>query len=61
MGFGDRDDRGSVEAHQRSMEHAKEMRQLNKRLKELEVEDAKKRGGILSKAMRFFSSKHGTR
>jgi hypothetical protein len=28
MGFGDRDDRGSVEAHLRAKEHAKDMRQF---------------------------------
>ncbi|WP_353066440.1 hypothetical protein RBB77_08360 [Tunturibacter psychrotolerans] len=41
MGFGDRDDRGSVEAHLRSVERAKEMRQLNRRLKELEARGRK--------------------
>ena len=61
MGFGDRDDRGSVEAHLRAKEHAIEMRQFNKRMKELDAEDARKRGGILTRVMRFFSSKHGTR
>ncbi|NYF53952.1 hypothetical protein [Tunturiibacter gelidoferens] len=61
MGFGDRDDRGSVEAHVRAKEHAKEMRQLKTRMKELEAEDARMRGGILTRVMRFFSSKHGTR
>ena len=61
MGFGDRDDRGSVEAHLRAQAHAKEMRQFNKRMKELEAEDARRRGGIISRAMGFFSSKHGTR
>jgi hypothetical protein len=43
------------------MEHAKEMRQLNARMKELEAEDARRHGGILTGVMRFFSSKHGTR
>jgi hypothetical protein len=61
MGFGDRDDRGSVEAHLRAKEHAKEMRQFNKRMKELDAEDARKRAGILTGVMRFFCSKHGTR
>jgi hypothetical protein len=61
MGFGDRDDKGSVEAHLRSKEHAKEMRQLNIRMKELEAEDARKRGGLLTRVARFFASKHGTR
>jgi hypothetical protein len=40
MGFGDRDDRGSVEAHLRAQAHAREMRQFNKRMKELDAEDA---------------------
>jgi hypothetical protein len=61
MGFGDRDDRGSVEAHLRAIEQAKEMRQFNRRMKELDAEDARKRRGILTRVMRFFSSKHGTR
>jgi hypothetical protein len=60
MGFGDRDDRGSVEAHLRAKEHAKEMRQFNKRMKELDAGDARKRGGVLTRVIRFFSSKHGT-
>ena len=50
MGFGDRDDRGSVEAHLRAKEDAKEIRLYNRRMKELEVEDSmKKRDGILSR------------
>jgi hypothetical protein len=59
MGFGDTDDRGSVEAHLRAKEHAKEMRQFNKRMKELEAEDARKRGGVLIRVMRFFRSNDG--
>jgi hypothetical protein len=61
MGFGDRDDRGSVEAHLRAKEHAKEMRKFNARMKELEAEDARRRDGILTRVVRFFTSKHGTR
>ena len=61
MGFGDRDDKGSVEAHLRAKAETREMRQYNTRMKELEAEDARRRGGILTKVMRFFSSKHGTR
>jgi hypothetical protein len=38
-----------------------EMRQFNKRMKELEAEDARRRGGLLTKIMRFFSSKHWAR
>jgi hypothetical protein len=61
MGFGDRDDRGSVEAHLRAKELEKDMRKLNSRMKELEEEDARKRRGLLTRVVRFFSSKHGTR
>ncbi|MGF7183699.1 hypothetical protein [Tunturiibacter psychrotolerans] len=61
MGFGDRDDKGSVEAHLRAKAEARETRQYNKRMKELEAEDARRRGGILTRVMRFFSSKHRTR
>jgi hypothetical protein len=39
----------------------KEMRRFNKRVKELDAEDAQRRGGFLTKVVRFFSSKHGTR
>jgi hypothetical protein len=60
-GFGDRDDRGSAEAHLRAQAHAKEIRQFNKRMKELEAEDARRRGGFISRVMGFFSSKQGTR
>jgi hypothetical protein len=61
MGFGDRDDRGSVEAHLRTRGHAKEMRKFNARMKELEAEDAAKRDGIITSFVRFFTSKHRTR
>jgi hypothetical protein len=61
MGFGDRDDLGSVEAHLRAKEHAKEMRQFNKRMKELEAEDTRRRDGLLARVVQFFSSKHGRR
>jgi hypothetical protein len=54
-------DRGSVEAHLRAEANAKEMRRLNKRMKDLDAEDAQRRGGLLTKVVRFFSSKHGTR
>lgn len=57
MGFGDRDDRGSAEAHLRTKEHAKEMGQFTARMKELEAEDARRHGGILTSVMRFFCSK----
>jgi hypothetical protein len=61
MGFGDRDDKGSVEAHLRAKAGAREMRQYNTRMKELEAEDSRRRGGILTRVMQFFSSKHRTR
>jgi hypothetical protein len=56
MGFGDRDDRGSVEAHLRAKAEASETRAYNRRMKELEAEDATKRGGLLTRIMRFFKS-----
>jgi hypothetical protein len=59
MGSGDRDDRGSVEAHLRAEAHAKDMRRFNQRMKELDAEDAQRRGGFVAKDMRFFSSKPG--
>jgi hypothetical protein len=59
MGFGDRDDRGSVEAHLRAEAHAKEMRRFNKRMRELDAEGAQ--SGFLTRVVRFFSSKDGTR
>jgi hypothetical protein len=46
MGFGDGDDRGSVEAHLRAEAHAKEMRRFNKRMRELDAEGAQRRGGL---------------
>jgi hypothetical protein len=51
MGFGDRDDKGSVEAHLRAEAEAREMRQYNTRMKELEAEDARRRGGIQGYAL----------
>jgi hypothetical protein len=45
IGFGDRPDPGTVEA----MAEAAETRRYNRRMKELEAEDAAKRGGWLSK------------
>ena len=59
--FGDRDDKGSVEADLRAKAEAREIRQYNERMKKLEAEDATKRGGLLTKVARFFSSTHGTR
>jgi hypothetical protein len=66
MGFGDRDDRRSVKAHLRAKAHAKEMSRLtkemsrlNKWMRELEADDAAKRGGILSRVMRLFHQQGG--
>jgi hypothetical protein len=58
MGFGDRDDRGSVEAHLRAKDEARETLLYNRRMKELEAEEAARRG-FLARVMRFFSSKLG--
>jgi len=49
--------RGTAE----SKEHAKEMRKFNARMKELDADDARKRGELLARVVRFFSSKHRTR
>jgi hypothetical protein len=49
MGFDNRDDKGSVEARLRAKEHAKEMRQFNKRMKELAAEEAMSHGGSLAR------------
>ncbi|WP_260740511.1 hypothetical protein [Tunturiibacter lichenicola] len=61
MGFSDKDDRDSVEAHLRAKEQAKDMRRFNKRMKELEAEDARRRDSILTRVMGFFCSQYGTR
>jgi hypothetical protein len=37
MGFGDRDDKGSVEAHLRAKAEARETRIYDRRMKELEA------------------------
>jgi hypothetical protein len=58
MGFGDRDDRGSVEAHLRAKFEAKETRQYNRRMKELEAEHAKRKSvGFLSRLIRFLKGR----
>jgi hypothetical protein len=61
MGFGDRDERGSVEAHLRAKEHAREMRLFNATMKKLDANDARKRSGLFSRVVRFFSSKYWSR
>jgi hypothetical protein len=54
MGFGDRDDRGSVGAHLKAKAEARETRQDNARMKQLEAEDEmKKSDGILLKVVKF--------
>jgi hypothetical protein len=54
MGFCDRDDKRSVDAHLRVKAEAKETRIYNRRMKELEAQDAMKRSdGILSKVVKF--------
>jgi hypothetical protein len=58
MGFGDRDDKGSVEAHPRAKEDAREKRHYNRRMKEIKAEEAARRG-LLSRLMRFLSSRWG--
>jgi hypothetical protein len=45
IGFGDRPDPGTVEGHRNAMAEAAETRRYNRRMKELEAEDAAQRGG----------------
>ena len=54
MGFGDAPDPRTVEGHQAAMQEAAETRRYNRRMKELETEDATRRGGWLSKLVSFF-------
>jgi len=42
IGFGDRPDLGTVEGHRNAMAEAVETRRYNRRMKELEAEDAAK-------------------
>jgi hypothetical protein len=58
-GFGDRSDLGTVEGHRNRMAEAAETRQYNRRMKELAAQDEAKRGGLLSRVVRFFTSKSG--
>jgi hypothetical protein len=55
IGFGDRPDLGTVEGHRNRVAEAAETRQYNRRMKELEAQDAAKRDGLLPRLMRFFS------
>jgi hypothetical protein len=51
IGFGDRPDPGTVEGHLNAKAEAAEDRQYNRRMKELAVEDEKRRGGLLARVM----------
>ena len=57
--FGDGPDPGTVEGHRNRVVEAAETRAYNRRMKELEAQDAAKVGGLLSRVMRFFTSKPG--
>ena len=57
--FGDGPDPGTVEGHRNRVAEAAETRAYNRRMKELEAQDAAKRGGLLSRVIRFFTSKAG--
>lgn len=57
--FGDGPDPGTVEGHRNAMAEAAETRAYNRRMKELEAQDAAKRGGFVSRVKRFFSSNPG--
>jgi hypothetical protein len=61
IGFGDRPDPGTVESHRNAMDEAAETRRYNRRMKELEAEDAAKRGGWLSKLVSFFGFRSRSR
>jgi hypothetical protein len=52
--FGDRPDPGTVEGHLNAVAKAAEIRQYNRRMKELAAEDEKRRGGLLARVMKFF-------
>jgi hypothetical protein len=55
--FGDGPDPDTVEGHLNRVAEARETRRYNKRIKELEAEDARRRGGLFSKILDFFSSR----
>jgi hypothetical protein len=55
--FGDRPDPGTVEGHRAAMAEAAETRAYNRRMKELAVQDAERRVGLLSRVFGFFTSK----
>jgi hypothetical protein len=56
MGFGDRDDTGSVEAHLRTKAEAAETRRYNRQMRLLEAEEAKgNSGGFFSKLLQLLT------
>ena len=55
--FGDGPDPGTVEGHLNAVAEAAETRKYNRRMKELAAEDAAKRGRLVSRVMRLFTSK----
>jgi hypothetical protein len=55
--FGEGPDPGTVEGHRNRMAEAAETRASNRRMKELDAEDAAKRGGMLSRVMDLLFSK----
>ena len=59
IGFGDRPGPGTVEGHRNAMVEAAETRQYNRRMKELAAQDEAKRGGLLSRVIKLFSSNAG--
>jgi hypothetical protein len=57
--FGERPDPGTVEGHLNAKEESAETRRYNKRMNELEAQDANRQGrreGTLSKMLRFLSA-----
>jgi hypothetical protein len=59
IGFGDRPDPGTVEDHLNAMDEAAETRRYNKRMEELEAEDAdrqRRQGGPLVRLVRFLGA-----
>jgi hypothetical protein len=57
--FGDRPDPGTVEGHRNRAAEAAETRQYDRRMKELAVQDAAKRGGWLPRLLRFLTAPSG--
>jgi hypothetical protein len=57
IGFGDKPDPATVEGHLNAKAEAAETRKYNRRMKELAVEDDKRRRGLLARVMQFFTLK----